>query len=104
MGHIEAISSVTRKHGWGIFFLHLDDVLPRSSVLFDEDAINAQYGLSESPDEHAGFVKTMSLERLAQVLIDVCVEVMQWSISRNDCYTINISPLDFSILSTHITS
>ncbi|KAL1102262.1 hypothetical protein V6Z11_D05G351500 [Gossypium hirsutum] len=110
MGYTEVLSLVVKKHGWGIFCLNPDDVLPKivkefyaqitspdnafiyvrgASVLFDKDSINAQDGLSKCPDEHAYFVKTMSLEHLAQVLIDVCVEGTQWSISRNDWYTID---------------
>ncbi|XP_016704202.1 uncharacterized protein [Gossypium hirsutum] len=71
MGYTEAISSIVEKHGWGIFCLHPDDVLPKvvkefyahitsfdnafiymrgASVLFDEDSINAQYGLSKGPN------------------------------------------------------
>ncbi|KAK5812582.1 hypothetical protein PVK06_028017 [Gossypium arboreum] len=96
--YTEAISLVVEKHGLGIFYLYPDDVFPKvvkdfyahitsldnafiyvsgTSVLFDEDLINAQYGLSEGPNKHADFVKTVSPERLAQVLTDVCVEVGQ---------------------------
>ncbi|XP_012472418.1 uncharacterized protein LOC105789591 [Gossypium raimondii] len=81
----KAISSVVKKYGWGIFCRHPGDVFPKvvkefyahvtssnsafiyvrgASVLFDEDSINAQYGLFEGPDEHADFMKTMSPEHL----------------------------------------
>ncbi|KAH1030316.1 hypothetical protein J1N35_046111 [Gossypium stocksii] len=56
------------------------------SVLFDEYSINAQYGLLESPDEHSKFVKTITIEGLNQVLVDLCVEGTKWTVSRNDYY------------------
>ncbi|KAK5811542.1 hypothetical protein PVK06_026883 [Gossypium arboreum] len=96
MGYTEAISSVVEKHGCRIFCLHPDDVFRNvvkvfyvhitypdnafiyvcgASVLFDEDPINAQYGLSEGPGKHVDFMKTMSLECLTQVLTVVCIAV-----------------------------
>ncbi|KAH1097696.1 hypothetical protein J1N35_014617, partial [Gossypium stocksii] len=83
IGYIEAISSVVEKHGWGISCLHPNGVFLKvlkefyahitspdnafiyvrgASILFDEESINAQYGLSLSkgPNEHADYVKTMS--------------------------------------------
>ncbi|KAH1073320.1 hypothetical protein J1N35_025648 [Gossypium stocksii] len=110
MGYTEVVSSVVEKHGWGIFYLHPYDVLSKvvkefyahitslnnafiyvccALVLFDKDSINAQYGLSKGPDEHADFVKAMSPECLVQVLVDVCIEGTQWSISRINCDTID---------------
>ncbi|KAH1082775.1 hypothetical protein J1N35_022536, partial [Gossypium stocksii] len=58
-------------------------------MLFDEESINAQYGLPKRPDQHSQFVETMTTKELNQVLTDLCVEGMIWAISQNDCYTID---------------
>ncbi|KAH1114094.1 hypothetical protein J1N35_007472 [Gossypium stocksii] len=109
-GYSKAISSVVKKHRWQIFYLYPDDVLtkvvpefyahltspknafiyvPSVSVLFNEDSINVQYGLPEDPDEHSQFIKTITTEGLNQVLTGLCVEGMTWTISQNNCYTID---------------
>ncbi|KAK5771473.1 hypothetical protein PVK06_047677 [Gossypium arboreum] len=102
IGYSEVISSIVEKHGRQIFCLHPDDIHTKVvnefyayltspdnafiyvrgvSMMFDEDSINAQYGLSDDPDEHTQFVKTMTTEGLHQVLIDLCVEGTKWKIS-----------------------
>ncbi|KAH1129736.1 hypothetical protein J1N35_001114, partial [Gossypium stocksii] len=52
-----------------------------ASMLFDEDSINAQFGLSTVQDEHFHFAVTITSDGLIQVLKDLCVEGTQWTIS-----------------------
>ncbi|KAK5840169.1 hypothetical protein PVK06_009052 [Gossypium arboreum] len=90
MRYETSISSVVEKHGWKIFCLHTKDILtklvhefyahiasPKNafiyirevSVLFDEDNINAQYGLSDVQDMHSQLATTITPKGLTQVLI-----------------------------------
>ncbi|KAH1046652.1 hypothetical protein J1N35_037436 [Gossypium stocksii] len=92
------------------FYLHPDDVFPKvvkefyahlnspknafiyvrgSLVLFDTNSINTQYGLSDGLDENIYLVKTITTEKLKHMLTDVCVKSTKWTVSRNDCYTID---------------
>ncbi|KAH1129870.1 hypothetical protein J1N35_001248 [Gossypium stocksii] len=110
MGYIEAISLVAQKHGWHLVCLHSNDVITKvvkefyahlttpnnafvyargAMVLFDEYSINAKYGLPEGLDEHFQFVMTITVEELNQVLEDLCVEGTKWTITQNDCYSID---------------
>ncbi|KAH1056733.1 hypothetical protein J1N35_034798 [Gossypium stocksii] len=114
MGYTKSISSVVEQCGWQIFCLYLDDVFLQAvkefyahltsienafiyvrgaSVLFDVKSINAQYGLFDGPDEHTDLLKTMTIEELNHVLTDVYVEGTKWTVSRNDCYTIDMVTL-----------
>ncbi|KAL1182299.1 hypothetical protein V6Z11_A02G107500 [Gossypium hirsutum] len=110
VGYTKVISSVVEKHGWKLFCLHLDDVLTKvvkefyahltsldnaviyvhgASVLFNEYSINAYYGLPEGHDECSQFFKTITVEGLNQVFEDLCLKGTKWTVSRNDCYTID---------------
>ncbi|KAK5811459.1 hypothetical protein PVK06_026794 [Gossypium arboreum] len=110
MGYTEAISSEVKKHGRQLFCFHLDDVLTKvvkefyahltspenvfiyvhgASLLFDEYSINPQYSLPKCPNEHSQFVETITAEGLNEFLEDLCMEGTKWTISRNDCYTID---------------
>lgn len=114
LGYDESISSIVDKHGWQIFCLHLEDVLtkvvcefyahitspnnvfiyvPGASVLFDEYSINSQYDLSDVQDEHTQFTATITADCLNQVLQDLCVTGSKWTVSRQDCYTVERASL-----------
>jgi len=60
-----------------------------ASVLFNVNSINAKYKLSDGPDKHTDFDKTIKVEKLNNLPTDFCVEDTKWTISKNDCYTIN---------------
>ncbi|KAH1107841.1 hypothetical protein J1N35_011609, partial [Gossypium stocksii] len=80
MGYEKSISSIVEQHGWGIFYLHPEDILGRvvrefyahikspdppfiyvqgTFVLFDEDHINAQLGVRDVQYEHTEFAKNI---------------------------------------------
>ncbi|KAH1115020.1 hypothetical protein J1N35_008398 [Gossypium stocksii] len=64
-----------------------------SSFPFNEDHINAQFGIANVQDEHTPFTDNVTADGLTQVLNDLCVEGMYWIVSNQDCYTVERASL-----------
>ncbi|KAH1122514.1 hypothetical protein J1N35_005674 [Gossypium stocksii] len=60
-----------------------------ASMLFDEESINAQFGLSTVQDEHSQFAATFNLDRLNQVFKYLCIKGTRWIVSRQACYIVD---------------
>ncbi|KAH1073241.1 hypothetical protein J1N35_025569 [Gossypium stocksii] len=60
----------------------------RTSVSLDKECINAQFGLTTVQDEHTLFIETITANSLSQVLKDLCIVYTRWTISSQECHTI----------------
>ncbi|KAH1107956.1 hypothetical protein J1N35_011724 [Gossypium stocksii] len=67
MGYDEYVSSIIENHGWNLFCLHPEDVLGKF---------------------FKNFMPIITIEGLAQVLDDLCIEGTRWTVSNQECYTV----------------